>query len=310
MSDESKILSTEEIDTLSKATQENGSDLTEILSSASAVDKKRTLNAKASNNITELTWSECEKRLSSFLRKKIAVKAKSSHLSKLSDALHHKDEIHIFTVFKLLPSNYFAVVVIDLPMLHQATNFLFGGQTHDTDEIIQSPAKIGTMIGEKLSHLCMESFTVACKEYGSVSFETIKTVTLPNLITKLSKEDNVYSIDLSVFFGEIETTVSIIIAADFFYEFIPAGKEDMVVIDNPSWRTSIESQVVDSNVTVCVSLPEISIKASDLVALKCGDLIPIGDPTLVDIYFNDTKLFNGKAGQANSNRVVKILSEI
>lgn len=310
MSDESKILSTEEIDALSKVTQEKGADLTEILGATNIIDGKRSLNAKASNNITELTWSECEKILSSFLRKKIAVKSKSSSILKLSDALHNKDQMHIFTVFKIVPNDFYAVVVIDLPLLHQATNFLFGGQTNDMDPIISSPAKIGKIIGEKLSQLCMEGFTLACKEYGSVSYETIKTVTLPNLITKLSMEDNVYSIDLTVFFGEIETTLSIIVAADFLYEFIPANTDDVVPVENESWRTVIESQVVDSYVTVCVSLPEINIKASDLVALKNGDLIPISDPTLVDIYFNNTKLFYGNAGQANSTRVVKILSEI
>jgi flagellar motor switch protein FliM len=113
-----------------------------------------------------------------------------------------------------------------------------------------------------------------------------------------------------VFFGEVETALSILVASDFLYEFIPSNTDDVVPIDSESWRTAIEAQVVDSSVTVCVSLPEISIKASDLVALKNGDLIPIGDPTLVYVCLNNTRLFCGNAGQANSSRVVKILSEI
>ena len=72
---------------------------------------------------------------------------------------------------------------------------------------------------------------------------------------------------------------------------------------------AIENQVVDSNITIIASLPEINFKAKDLMSLKNGDLIPIGDPTLVDVYLNDVKLFCANAAQANSKRIIKILGE-
>ena len=80
MSDESKILSTEEIDALSKATQGKGHDLAQILAVSSHNIKRRAIDMKAFNNISELAWSECEKIFSSFLRKKINVKTNNSNL--------------------------------------------------------------------------------------------------------------------------------------------------------------------------------------------------------------------------------------
>jgi len=310
MTDKTKILSNEEMDALLKATEEKTQDLTELVgSAANNIRHERTLNHKALSNITELTWSECEKNLSSFLRKKINIKSKSTHLVQLVDALHGKAEKHVFTVFKVLPHNMYAVIVMNMDLLHQALHFMFGGQGNDHSPVIEIPGKIGQIVAEHICVHVMESFAQACKEYGVVTHETVKTVTLPNLITKLGMEDSIYSIELGVYFGDKETSLSIIIAADFLHAFIPAN-EDTTHSDKGSWRAAIETQVIDSNVTVCASLSEITMKASELVALKNGDLIPIGDPTAVFLCLNNTKLFSGIAAQANSNRVVKILHEI
>lgn len=311
MNENSKILSKEEMDAILSAAQEEGGDLSTVIGSGAArINDPAALNQKAWNNIGELTWAECEKNLCSFLRKKVLVKSKSIQFAKLADALQEKMEKHVFTVFKILPHNCYAVTAIDMPFLHQATNFLFGGQTSDSEPTIESPGKIGKIIAEKLCQMSMEGFSQACKEYGNITFETVKTVTLPNLITKLSMEDEVYASELIVSFGDTETSLSIMIAANFLFELIPENVSEMSVIDDESWRGAIQSQVVDSQVTVTVSLPEVSIKASDLLALKNGQLIPIGDPTQVYVCLNNKKLFLGNAAQANANRVVKITNEI
>lgn len=311
MNDKTKVLSSEEMDALLDAAQDKGNDLTEIIGSANlGPGENRSLNQKALKNISELTWSECEKNLSSFLRKKILVSSKSAKFTKLNEALQDKTEKYVFTVFKIFPQNHYAVALVNLPLLHQAINYLFGGLTNDSGTVIDSPGKIGKIISEKLCQLSMDGFMQACKEYGNITYETVKTVTLPNLITKLSMEDVVFAMDLSVAFGEMETLLSIFVADDFFYELIPFHAHEMVTVDSESWRSAIQSQVVDSTITVSVSLPEVSMKASDLMSLKNGQLIPIGDPTNVYVCLNNKKLFLGTAGQANSNRVVKILNEI
>src|SRR6185312_3778956 len=122
----------------------------------------------------------------------------ATHLVQLYDALNGKAEKHVFTVFKILPHNMYAVVVIDLQLLHQTINSIFGGRGLDKSPPLETPGKIGKIIAEHICQHTMEAFGQACKEYGTVEYETIKTVTLPNLITKLSMEDSIYSIELGV----------------------------------------------------------------------------------------------------------------
>lgn len=316
MADESKILSSEEMDALLSVTQNKATDLTELIGVDHSDDKwlsgTAVLNPKALRNLIELVWSECEKLFTSFLRKKVVVHATDAHLTRFADALKIHTERHVYTTFRLMPGGHFALVIVNMPLLHQAINYIFGGQVNDQDTVIQSPGKVGVIISERICQLAMEAFALAGKEYGAVTFEVIKTVTLPNLITKFSPEDRVYTVELSVFFGDLETSLTLIFMANFLSEFIPANVEDLALQaeKHSSWRSAIETQVVDSYVTVNASLPDVTIKAMDLLNLKVGDLIPITDPTSVFVCLNNTKLFSGSAGQANSTRVVKILNEM
>ena len=311
--EDSKVLTPEEVSALLKATQEKTRDLTQLINSNSSGkwgESSYTLNSKALTTIAEVCWAECGNILSSFLKKKITIKSKQQpRFDRLSECLEGRMEKHIYSIFQITPSNQYAMVVMDLPFLHQAINLLYGGHT-DNEPVIEIPGKIGVIIAEKLGQLAMDSFVQACREFGNISFEKFKTVTMPNLISKLGMNDRVYSMDWTILIDEVETSFNIIIAESFFHEFIPDHSLETTGSDKNSWRTAIESQVVDSYVTVKVSLPDVKIKMSELTALKNGDLIPIGEPTLVYVCLNNLKLFRANAGQANANRVVKILSEI
>jgi flagellar motor switch protein FliM len=311
--DKSNVLSNEEIAALSKVTDQNPDDLTKLITDKMALEEDRgKLNTKALDNITELTWSECEKVYTSFIRKKVIVRPKEANFGKLSEMLEPKREKHIFSVFHLMPNNYFGLTVISLPLLHQAINLLYGGTASPKETIIESPGKIGMLVADKVAELAMEGFTYACKEFGTVKAEMIKTVVLPNLITKLAMDDEVYRMEYAMFFGEYETALTIIIPVEFWQKFIPVNSSDETnnAKTHRFWRKAIESQVVDSSIDLIVSLPQIMINAKDLFSLKEGDLIPIGDPTIVDVHLNDTRLFGAVAGQSNANRVIKITDDL
>ncbi|MHB1947037.1 MAG: FliM/FliN family flagellar motor switch protein [Gammaproteobacteria bacterium] len=306
--EESKILSTEEVDALSKIAQPKENDLIFMTSTKPNVD---TINPKALNNIGELCWSECEKVFSTFLRRKIIVKLKSTRFGTVEECLEGKTEKHVYSVFMLSPSNLYALAIVDLPFLQQMINILYGGTTSENEPPMESAGKVGRFIAERISQLAMEGFSQACKEYGSINYESIKTVITPNLISKLSMEERVYAMDFMVMIGTIETGLSIILTEEFLQKFIPQSVIDVEYVDNAkSWRNIIEKEVIDSYVTLSVTLPEINIRASDLMNMKSGDLIPISDPTQVEVCLNNMKLFRANAAQANSNMVVKILGEI
>jgi flagellar motor switch protein FliM len=309
--DKSKVLSPEEVDLLLKTTQERENDLSKLISRHQHPDQIRTaLNNKAIGNIIELTWSECEKIFSSFIRKKIIVRPKGSTCGKLSECLDDKSDKHVYTVFYLMPNSFFSLVVTSYPLLHQMINALYGGVMNNKEPIMEAPGKVGVYVAEKLAELAMEGFSLGSKEYGKITFDTLKTVTTPNLISKLSMDDEIYTIEYALSFGEIEQNLTLMLPLEFLQRFIPNNVVEQIESKKSKpWRTAIENQVIDSQVNVVASLPALTMRAKDLMTLKEGDLIPISDPTVVNIFLNDIKLFSATAAQANESRIVKILSE-
>lgn len=310
--DESKILSPEEVDALLKAAQEKENDLTKLINNVNRYkDNEYSINYKAMAHIVELTWSECEKTFSSFIRKKVHVKLKDSQFGKLTDCLENKKEKHVYSIFHLKPTNDYCLVVIGLPFLHQMINALYGGGVNSKEEIIESPGSIGVIIAEKICELALDGFCQATREYGNLSFDKIKTIIQPNLISKFSMEDDMYSLSYNTIITDIESELTFMFPVEFLNKFLPLsnlGNEEDIK-HNRVWRDAIKTQVIDSNITLFAVLPEITVHAKDLLALKNGDLIPITDPTLVDVFLNDARLFAATAGQINSNRTIKILSE-
>ena len=166
------------------------------------------------------------------------------------------------------------------------------------------------LVAEKICQLGLEGLVTACKEYGDLSCEIVKTITMPNLTSKMSMEDKIYSIDMTIMIGNIETQMCIIISEAFIREFIPVKTKEVKHVESNFWRGAIETQVSDSSITINVTLPDVKVKVNDLMNMKNGDIIPIGDPTLAYVCLNKLKLFRASAGQANSKRVVKIMSEV
>lgn len=322
---ELKVLSKEEVDALIKVTQESQVDVSKLATGANNESYKASLiNERALKNITELTAAECEKTLSAFLRKKISARCMKLHSGTLGECLSGRLEKHVYTVFNIQPSNVHGMVTINLPFLHQILNLVYGGHIESTespDSLIQMAGKVGIIIAEKTAQAILDGFVNACADYGKITYEANTTIILPNLTSKLALDQTVYSVDVAVGIGPFESIFSISIEDEFFKQFIPYSESGgsgvaagaMAGAANPEstlWRSAIETQVIDSYVAIKINLPDVSMKMSDILKLKSGDLIPIADPTDVFICLNDLKLFHGSAGQANNKRVVKIVSEV
>jgi len=309
MGDE-KILSKEEVDALVTASNENGAQENNTWGNTT-IDRSKVLT-----NITGLMIAECEKTLSSFLRKKLSLTEKVSESKKISEYLEAKTEKHVYTLFELMPNECYGMIVLDLPLLHQAISLLYGGQYLKGEPIIENPGKIGLVVAEKIGQIIMDGFTQGLKEYGQTDSHVVKTMTQPNLSSKLSVDDQVHIVEMNLVIGETESTVTLMAVEEFFNQFftVNVGKLATALpekaIDAHDWRSVIEAQVADTCVTVQAILPNVSIKLSELMTLKKGALIPIGDPTIVYLSLNDLKLFRATAGQANSKRVAKILGEV
>lgn len=307
-----QVLSSEEVDEILKVTKEKDQDLSTLVGNNENSEQGKHYTY-ALTNINDLTSTDCEKNLSAFLRKKIVVQPKTSNSLLLSEYLKNDTDKKVYTVFRIMPQDRYGIIAIDLNLIHQSINLLYGGKVNKDDPLIGNSGKVGIITAEKIAQLCVLSLANACQEYGTITCETLKTSTTLNLAsnTALTAEDQVYLIELAVIFEEIEMTIKMIIAEDFLADFIPTKTQgNNKHREKDFWRTAIKSQVVDSAVTVNVTLPDVSMKVKDFMELKEGDLIPITDPTLVYICLNNLKLFRATAGQANSKMVAKIVSQI
>lgn len=311
MSDQ--VLSSEEVDAILKVTQEKKQDLSAIVGEgdASKQDKGKHYTY-ALTNINEILRTELEKDITSFLRKRVILKTKSFHLTQVSEVFKNQTDKYIYSIFRISPNENYGMVCVDMPILDHTINLLYGGKLNTKEQVHDNPGKIGILIAEKIAQMLLSSFTFACQEYGAVNHETVKTTASTNLATNLglNEDDMIYLMELSIFFDEIETTLKFLISEDFLIQFIPVKSESHKHKEKDFWRTAIKSQVVDSIVTIHVSLPDVSMKVKDFMALKDGDIIPIGDPTVVYVCLNNLKLFRATAGQANSKRVAKIINQI
>lgn len=309
-----QVLSQEEVDAILKASQDkNQQDLSQLVGSGESQNNDSGRHYQyAMSNINEILRVEYEKYLTAFLRKRIVIKMDSFNFAKASACLNANDEKVIYSIFRINPKDDYGMVLIDFSVLHQTINLLYGGKLNTKETIIESPGKIGTIIAEKISLLCLNSFAAACHEFGPLNYEIVKTTSSHNLATNLGlgTEDEVYILELTVFFDEFEAKIKLLLSEAFFPEFIPVKADGHKHREKDFWRTAIKTQVVDSLVTISVSLPDVTMKVKDFMALKDGDIVPISDPTMVYVCLNNLKLFRASAGQANSKRVAKIINQI
>lgn len=273
-------------------------------------EKNISVNKTALNNVTELTWAECEREINSFLRKKTLVRFDTAKFGPMSECLSDKMEKYAYSVFQMQPVGQYGLAAIDYLCLDNVIHMLFGSGKVLQECDMLAPGKIGTIIAGKFTRAVMAGFSSACREYNNVTCEPVKTVLKPNLIIKLSPEEQVYCIDLIVTFGEVDTKMSIIVTEKFLQDFIPVETADVKFVEKNFWRRAIENEVSDSYVSLSVSLPNVNIKMNEFMAMKEGSLIEISDPTMAYVCLNDVKLFRAAAGQVEANRVAKIISEI
>lgn len=308
---ESRILTSEEVDAILKASQDQSQDLSSIIiNEAGTKQGKQFTNGLV--NINEITRTECEKNLSSFFRKKVVVKSKSFNPAKLSTCLNENADKNVYSMFRIMPHDYFGIFIIDLLFLHQAINLLYGGRISATETLITTPGKIGTIVAEKIVQLCLSCFSQGCQEYGDIVCDIMKTTSVLNLISNmgLSDDDPVFLLELGLFLDEIEVPLKLVLSEEFLKAFIPTKKEENKHREKDFWKSAIKTQVVDSLVTINVTLPDISVRVSDFMILKSGDVIPISDPTAAYICLNNIKLFRATTGQSNNKRVAKVINQI
>src|SRR5688572_11558870 len=117
MSD-AKVLSNEEVDAILKVTQEKNRDLSDLMGNTE-VNSDWLQGDHNLTNLLEMTRMECQKTLSTFLRKKVIIKSKSVKLIRVLDSAQPKPEAYLYALFHTKPIDHFGIVALDTTFLHQ-----------------------------------------------------------------------------------------------------------------------------------------------------------------------------------------------
>ncbi|ARD59518.1 flagellar motor switch protein FliM [Kosakonia radicincitans DSM 16656] len=78
--------------------------------------------------------------------------------------------------------------------------------------------------------------------------------------------------------------------------------------ENNQWRSSLATQVRDTELELVVKFAEISTRLSRIMSLKPQDIIPLDKPEDVGGFVNDVPVMSGKYGFANNQYAIRVES--
>lgn len=305
MAAKSKSVST---DDTSKATEKNQASLDNDESNDFLA-----LNNKNAKEFLQEFVLECQRVLSSFLRKKISISL-DSVTPFVPDQYQADGKKELVLSFQTQPRIHYGIIFFDFLFLHIVITVLFGGELDPNEPVMNRSGKLGMKIATKLAELCLQAMEKIIKDYLKIE------MTLTNLNPQLYhfvNQDKLISFlcfNLGIHYESTTTQLNIVVPGHLFDAKIEELSVPVEINEEESPDDSLErlfeSQLQDSMVEISVSLPDIKLRVNDALDLKTGDIIPIGDPSSVMIYLGSKKIFKGQAGQIKQKRVVKITDKI
>ncbi len=270
-------------------------------------------NAKVLNLIESFV-AESQKKLSSFLRKKIIVQFISITACDLGK-LHSEENNIIFSTFEIPSLKQKGLIYFDFLFLHTVINLLYGGNIDPNEPTITGLGKAGIKIAGHISGVCLNILQKALEELITTDINLLKTSQQLNLLISQPTPEPCFHLVFQVNFGEISSHLNFIIAEQGLQHLVADQSTEPVETNHSAsqdehFRALLKNELIDSTVTIRACLPEIKLKVKDVMNLKAGDMIPIGDPTIGYIMLNQKKLFKVLAGKSNSIRVLKIIDNI
>ena len=304
--EERTILSSEEVDAIIKSAQASSA-LEELPDSNTPSSN---INTNALNNIIENVRTEIENKLTVILKKKIVVIAQPFNLTSVENLIAASSEKNVYTSFKLTPCGSPVVTVVDSSLLDVCLNVLYGGTSQAKSDNQAYVGKVGLISGEKIGKIIIDCLVVACAEYMELQHELYKSALVLANASNIDSEEPVYSAEFVMNVDDIEAKCSLHLTEEFLLKMIPVKAGKGTHREKDFWRTAIKSEVTDSYVTVNSTMTDVRISVGEMLKMKNGDEIEIGDPTVVFVCLNSLKLFRAVACQSNDKVVVKIISQV
>lgn len=304
MGDE-RVLSSEEVEALLQATKSSSDDM-----HSDNAEGNTAFNRKEFANILEAFKNDVSKVLTALLRKKISVKIKLAQQTEVKDFVESQKDAKLASTYCIEPYKSDVLTCIDYNLIYQTTNLLYGGKLEQNPTEAPYPGKVGTVVGKKISSILMDSLKAGCAEHTAISPTYLKTSTSLTRINNLLDNEKVQVLELTIFLEDNEYPVFLAIPEEMLIKLLPINTNTAKHREKDFWRDAIKSEVMDSMVTVSVTLKDIQTPLEDINQMSNGFEIPIEDPTSVYVCLNNYKLFHAVAGESNGKLVAKVIKQI
>lgn len=271
-------------------------------------------------NIIELFSKESQIRLSAFLRKKIIVKFDTIG-SCLFQEIDHDYTKLLMLNFHISPHDKHGLITFDFVFLHSVINLLYGGVVNCNETIMRGLGKSGFKIAGKVSEIFLAVLQEAMIEHLKIQLKISDVSTQLSSVFKQGHTEQCYNISFLVIIDSLVCNLNLIIPEHIFSSrVVEADTESSLPVDEIDNQDCVSSssifdekarkELIESNVVVSVNLAKITLKLKNVVNLKPGDVIPVGDPTQVYVALNNKNLFKASAGQSNLRRAIKIVEKL
>ena len=217
----------------------------------------------------------------------------------------------VLSSIQFSPQNQLGLVFFNYAFMHFVIDILYGAGNYKNDTMITSLGKSSITIAEKVTSLCLAALQEAISEYHPMQLGLLKTTEHRSLILNQPLPDQFVHLTFHATLNGVACPLHIAIPDAVFDEItFQEGTQPIENMNNTVVNDTLKKDIIDSTITLIATLQDIKLKITDIMNLKTGDLIPIQDPTIVFMAHDQKKIFRGTVGQANSQRVVKIIDTL
>lgn len=250
-------------------------------------------------------------KMTTFIGKKIDIEFNSMQVSQINN-FSEKEGVKFanFRIDQFLQEGF---LVIENKILNPIINILFGYDEQESMDGIVQLGKFSNIIAKKIIEIMLDSLKTVVNEVTAFEPTLVKISDDIKAFNSQNFPDKFYQIVFRITCFNCHCPIYIFLP-ELFIEKMTYDKkiEEPALSANEaaSVNNRLKKELIDTTVVLTAVLPSIKIKLQDVVKLKPGDLIPIDDPTQVELMLAHKKAYKALVGQAQERRVVKVMETV
>jgi flagellar motor switch protein FliM len=248
--------------------------------------------------------------LFNMLRRTPELTVNGLETSKFSEYTHSLYVPTSLNVVKIKPLRGSALFIFEPKLVVAVVDNFFGG---DGRSNVKIEGREFTPTENRVIQMLLRQAFVDLQEAWSpvmdLNFEFVQSEVNPHFANIVAPTEIVvvsrFKIDLDGGGGHLHVTMPYSMIEPI-REQLDAGLQSDRMDRDERWAISLREELQSAEMEVQTRLGRLRMSLRDLMALKTGDVIPIGAPKTVDLCVDDLPLFRGKLGVSHGHQAVRV----